>query len=105
MAYLYNEFDVSFLLIFYHLKSIIIVKRKILSGYTEGVMFRRKTKNNLPNFIILFSLLCVKFFLNNPLFLEKFALIKENRMIKLGRLFFVLRLTSLLFQYSFRVFT
>ncbi len=59
------------------------------------IVFRRKTKNNLPNLIILFPLLCVKFFLNNLLFLEKFALIKENIITKLGTLFFVLCLNTL----------
>jgi hypothetical protein len=68
---------------------------------TEGSLskassiFRRKTKNNLPNLVILFPLLCGKFFLNNLLFLKKFILIKENIITNLGILFFVLRLTFL----------
>jgi hypothetical protein len=53
---------------------------------------KRKTKNNLPNLVILFPILYGKFFLNNPLFLKKFILIKENIITNLGTLFFVLRL-------------
>ncbi len=53
---------------------------------------RRKTKNNVPNLVILFPLLCSKFSLNNLLFLKKFILIKENIITNLGTLFFVLRL-------------
>jgi hypothetical protein len=55
---------------------------------------RRKTKNNLPNLVILFPLLCGKLFSNNLLFFKKFILIKENIITNLGRLFFVLRLTK-----------
>jgi hypothetical protein len=57
-------------------------------------VFRRETKNNIPNFIILFPLLFVKSFLNNLLFPKVFALIKENIIINLGSLFFVSRLKS-----------
>jgi hypothetical protein len=65
----------------------------IVSHYSS---VRRKTKNNLPNLVILFPLLYGKFFLNNPLFLKKYILIKENIITNLGTLFFVLRLSIII---------
>ncbi len=55
-------------------------------------LFRDKVKNKLPNLTILFPLLCVKFLLISSLFLNQFALIKENIIANLGSLFFTLSL-------------
>jgi hypothetical protein len=57
-------------------------------------LLRDKVKNKLPNLTILFPLLCVKSFLDNPLFLKEFALIKENIIVNLGSLFFTLSLNE-----------
>ena len=62
------------------------------------ILVRDEVKNNLPILIILFPLLCVEFLLNNPLFLKKFVLIKENININMGRLFFTLSLTHAIKQ-------
>ncbi len=59
-------------------------------------LFRDKVKNKLPNLTILFPLLCVKFLLNSSLFLNQFALIKENIIANLGSLFFTLSLIQIM---------
>ncbi len=56
-------------------------------------LFRRKTKNNIPKLVIIFSLVKINFLINNRLFKENLGQSKGNKMTKLGTLFFVLRLT------------
>ena len=58
-------------------------------------IIRDKVKNKLPNLTILLILLCVKLPLNNSLFKKNLTRSKGNRMTKLGRIFFVLRLTPI----------
>jgi hypothetical protein len=53
---------------------------------------RRKTKNNVPKLVIIFSLIKINYLRNNGLFKKNLPQSKGNRMTKLGRLFFVLRL-------------
>ena len=53
---------------------------------------RRKTKNNIPKLVIIFSLININFLRNNGLFKRNLEQSKGNRMTKLGKLFFVLRL-------------
>ncbi len=53
---------------------------------------RRKTKNNIPKLVIIFSLININFLRNNGLFKRNLEQSKGNRMTKLGRLFFALRL-------------
>jgi hypothetical protein len=60
-----------------------------------GKLLRRNTKNNIPKLVIIFSLININFLRNNPEcsgFKRNLGQSKGNRMAKLGRLFFVLRL-------------
>ena len=59
-------------------------------------ILRRNTKNNMPKLVIIFSLIKANFSRNNGLFKENLTRSKGNRMTKLGRLFFVLRLNMTL---------
>ena len=52
-------------------------------------MFRRKTKNNIPKLVFIFSLIKTNFLRNNGLFKKNLTQSKGNRMTKLGILFFV----------------
>jgi hypothetical protein len=62
----------------------------------KAISFRRKTKNNLPKLVIIFSFNKINFLRNNELFKKNLPQSKDNRMTKLGKLFFALRLKAIL---------
>jgi hypothetical protein len=66
----------------------------VLKKVYNKLEVRRKIKNNLPELVIVFSLNKANSLRNNGLFKKDLTLSKGNRMTKLGRLFFVLRLNE-----------
>jgi uncharacterized membrane protein len=72
-----------------------------------GIFYPQITDKKIifPNQLsIFYPLLCVKFLVNNPLFLKKFALIKENIIVNLSSLFFTLSLKQWqAFQKTYRI--
>ena len=72
----------------------VTAQQHLLNIYEE---IRRKTKNNLPKLVIIFSLIKANSLRNNGLLKKDLTQSKGNRMTKLGRLFFILRLTPSVF--------